>query len=159
MIPNSIQSGDIIKIIENEQNGSCGNGATACTDPKLNNGWSTITIDPNVNSQATDLSIARTIMHEVLHAYLLFETQFPSDCDLNCLLSKYIIKYGSNDLNPTHHNLFLETKFLNDIAFELQNFAVSMGYNPNTLGGDQFFKDMAWGGLTSTNVFNSLPSS
>jgi len=141
------------------QYGVCGNGATACTDPKLNNGWSTITIDPNVNSQATDLSIARTIMHEVLHAYLLFETQFPSDCDLNCLLTKYIIKYGSIDLNPTHHNLFVETKFLNDIALELQNFAVSMGYNPNTLGGDQFFKDMAWGGLTSTNVFKSLPSS
>lgn len=36
---------------------------------------------------------------------------------------------------------------------------MSLGYNPNTLGGAQFFKDMAWGGLTSTNVFNSLPSS
>ncbi|MCH7414831.1 hypothetical protein MM213_15125 [Belliella sp. R4-6] len=27
-----------------------------------------------------------------------------------------------------------------------------MGYNVNSLG-DQFFKDMAWGGLTQTEVF------
>ncbi|MCH7400182.1 hypothetical protein MM236_19470 [Belliella sp. DSM 107340] len=48
--------------------------------------------------------------------------------------------------------LFVETKFLNDIAIELRNYAASVGYNVNALG-NQFFKDMAWGGLTQTVVF------
>lgn len=48
--------------------------------------------------------------------------------------------------------LFVETKFLNDIATELKNYAADVGYNVNTLG-NQFFKDMAWGGLTQTEFF------
>jgi hypothetical protein len=55
-------------------------------------------------------------------------------------------------LNPTHHALFVETKFLNDIVLELKNYAASVGYNINTLG-DQFFRDMAWGALDQTDVF------
>ncbi|MCH7400179.1 hypothetical protein MM236_19455 [Belliella sp. DSM 107340] len=54
--------------------------------------------------------------------------------------------------------LFVETKFLNDIATELRNYAAGVGYNVNTLG-NQFFKDMAWGGLDETDVFEALPLS
>lgn len=32
------------------------------------------------------------------------------------------------------------------MTMDLINYAESVGYNVNTLG-DQFFKDMAWGGL------------
>jgi hypothetical protein len=140
------------------QYGTCPPGATACTSRNLQDGWATITISQSVNQNATDLSFARTILHETLHAYLLFEQQYPSDCDLNCLLTNYIAKYGGNDLNPSHHNLFVETKFLNDIAVELRNYAIGANYNVATLG-DQFFKDMAWGGLHQTNLFNSKPIS
>jgi hypothetical protein len=58
-------------------------------------------------------------------------------------------------LNDPHHNLFVETKFLNDISFELKNYAAGVGYNVQLLG-DQFFKDMAWGGLSKTEVFMKL---
>lgn len=43
---------------------------------------------------------------------------------------------------------------LGNIATELRNYASSVGYNVNTLG-DQFFKDMVWGGLTETDVFKN----
>lgn len=99
------------------------------------------------NQEKTGSMYARTILHETLHAYLLFEKQYPSDCDLNCLLTNYISKHGGNDLNPSHHALFVETKFLNDIEAELKNFAIGVNYNVNSLG-DQFFKDMAWGGTS-----------
>jgi hypothetical protein len=56
------------------------------------------------------------------------------------------------------HNLYVETKFLSDIATELRNYAAGVGYNVNALG-NQFFKDMAWGGLDRTDVFKSLPLS
>jgi hypothetical protein len=139
------------------QYGNCfpSTGAIACNNPSLNNGWATITINQTVNKYATDLSFAGTILHEILHSYLLFEESYPSDCDLNCLLNKYIVKYGSNNLNDPHHNLFVETKFLNDISFELKNYAAGVGYNVQLLG-DQFFKDMAWGGLSKTEVFMKL---
>ena len=135
------------------QYGNCnGTGATACTDPKIVNGFSNIYINQTITGNATDLSMARTIMHEMLHAYLLFERNYPSDCDLNSLLNEYINKYGGDNLNPSHHNLFVETKFLNDISIELKNYATSIGYNVNVLG-NQFFLDMAWGGLHTTDVF------
>ncbi|MGY6521820.1 MAG: hypothetical protein ACXIUD_08840 [Mongoliitalea sp.] len=136
------------------QYGTCPPGATACTSRNLQDGWATITISQSVNQQATDLSFARTILHETLHAYLLFEEQYPSDCDLNCLLNDYIAKYGKNDLNDPHHNLFVETKFLNDIEIELKNYAISQNYIISTLGSD-YFKDMAWGGLAETDVFKN----
>lgn len=140
------------------QYGTCPLGATACTSKNIQDGWATITISQSVNQNATDLSFARTMLHETLHAYLIFEQNYPSDCDLNCLLNNYISKYGGNNLNPAHHNLYVETKFLNDIATELRNYAAGAGYNVNTLG-DQFFKDMAWGGLHETNLFKAKPIS
>jgi hypothetical protein len=57
-------------------------------------------------------------------------------------------------LNLTHHALFVETEFVNDIATELRNYAASVGYNVGALG-DQFFMDMAWGGLHETTVFGT----
>jgi hypothetical protein len=140
------------------QYGTCAGfpDATACNGSRLSNGFAQITINKDVNIRATDLSLARTIMHEMLHSYLLFEENYPSDCDLNCLIGKYIYNYGGENLNPGHHALFVETKFLADIASELKNYAALVGYYVNAMG-EQFFKDMAWGGLHETNVFKSLP--
>lgn len=96
-------------------------------------------------------------MHEMLHAYLIFEANYPNDCDLNKLFNSYLIR---NNIpfhnNNSHHAIFAETKFLNDIATELSFFASSIGYNMTTIGS-QYFKDMAWGGLQFTDVFKNLP--
>lgn len=110
-----------------------------------------------MNQNATNFSFARTILHETLHAYLLFEQNYPSDCDLNCLLIRYIAEHGPNP-NDINHNLYVETKFLNDISIELKNYATGLDYNVNALG-DQYFKEMAWGGLHETNLFKSKPLS
>ncbi|SMP27054.1 hypothetical protein [Algoriphagus winogradskyi] len=135
------------------QYGNCGT-ATACTSPQITNNYAIVSYNQSVISNATDLSMARSTMHEVLHAYLVYELEYPNDCDLNCLLNDYIAIYGGEDLNPVHHNLFVETKFLNDIAVELKNYASSVGYNVGVIG-DQYFKDMAWGGLHDTDVFKN----
>lgn len=137
--------------------GICSNPlANACTAPQISNGFAIVTLNQDNLANATDLSIARTIMHEMLHAYLIFEAEYPSDCDLNNLLNEYMKKNGIQILTQNdHHRLFVETKFLNDIEVELKNFAASVGYNVETLG-TQYFKDMAWGGLQFTDVFKNL---
>jgi hypothetical protein len=142
------------------QYGTCTNPlATACTAPLISNGFAIVTLNSTNLSNATDLSIARTIMHEMLHAYLIFEAKYPTNCDLNHLLNEYMQKNGNTIITPNdHHRLFVETKFLNDVANELQSFAASIGYNVATLGS-QYFKDMAWGGLQNTDIFKSFPQS
>jgi hypothetical protein len=133
------------------QYGVCGNpNANACTSPNLDNGWATITINSSNLKNSSDLSFARTILHETLHAYFLFEALYPSNCDLECLLNNYLIRYNSTSHNNmTHHALFTETKFLNDISVELKNYGQSKGYSFT----DQFYNDLSWGGLTRTEVF------
>ncbi|WP_194974227.1 hypothetical protein [Aquiflexum lacus] len=133
------------------QYGVCGNpNANACTSPNLDNGWATITINSSNLKNSSDLSFARTILHETLHAYFLFEALYPSNCDLQCLLNNYLIRYNSTSHNNmTHHALFTETKFLNDISVELKNYGQSKGYSFT----DQFYNDLSWGGLTRTEVF------
>lgn len=142
--------------------GDCPNSAAGCTQPFLVNNEAKITLNKSILSRASDLSIGRTILHEILHAYFLFLEDFPSaNQDLNSLLNYYISKYnvsGNINYNPIHHNLFVENMFLNDIAVELRYFAESLGYPSSVLDNNDFFMDMAWAGLTDTDVYNSLSS-
>jgi len=41
---------------------------------------------------------------------------------------------------------------MKNMTMELRNYAASKNYNVNALG-NQFFLDMAWGGLSDTDVF------
>ncbi|MCH7403710.1 hypothetical protein ACFOUP_03700 [Belliella kenyensis] len=136
--------------------------ATAWTHPQIQNNAAVINIHQGNNAGATDLSIARTIMHEMLHAYLLFIEKFPqSDRSLNGLLNAYLDKYnvsGNVNYNAAHHNLFVEGAFINDIAEELKTFASSLNYPQSLLNDEQFFKDMAWGGLQDTDVYQQMTS-
>ncbi|WP_144607269.1 SprT family zinc-dependent metalloprotease [Algoriphagus algorifonticola] len=142
------------------QYGNCPNSSAGCTSPLLINNEAVINLNKSIISNSTDLSIARTVLHEMLHAYFLFLEDFPTENqDLNTLLNYYIAKYNipSNiNYNPIHHNLFVENMFLNDIALELRNFAEGLGYPTSVLSNNEFFIDMAWAGLTDTDVFNKL---
>ncbi|UJP66441.1 hypothetical protein [Mongoliitalea daihaiensis] len=135
--------------------------ATAWTDRVLQNNFAMIYIHEGNNLGATELSLARTVMHEMLQAYLLFIEKFPqTDRSLNGSLNAYIEKYnvpGNKDYNAAHHNLFVEGAFINDIAEELKNFATALGYT-SLINDAQFFKDMAWGGLHTTDVYKKMSS-
>lgn len=140
--------------------GDCPNLAAGCTSPVLINNEARITLNKSIIQNSTDLSIGRTVLHEMLHAYFLFIEDFPlANQDLNTLLNLYISKYnipGNINYNPIHHNLFVENMFLNNIAVELKHFAESLGYPSSILNDNQFFLDMAWAGLTDTDVYKNL---
>ncbi|MDN3203059.1 hypothetical protein [Algoriphagus sediminis] len=139
---------------------NCGVGVPGCTNPFISNNQANITLNSSVISGSSDLFIAKTVLHEILHAYFLFIEQYPLvDQDLNALLNYYITKYnvpGSIDYNPIHHNLFIENRFVSHIATSLKDFASSLGYPSSLLSNDQFFKDLAWSGFSGTDVYEKL---
>lgn len=75
--------------------GDCPNQAAGCTSPFLINNEARITLNKSIIQNSTNLSIGRTVLHEMLHAYFLFLEDFPStNQDLNTLLNLYINKYN-----------------------------------------------------------------
>ena len=125
-----------------------------------------ITCTININfresylNTATDLSIARTTIHETLHAVLvymyesgLFETNGVTDpdyVDLTEAYADYLISNNPTLINTTQHELIAD--FVDDIATSLSIYGNNHGYNQSF----SFYKKLAWGGLTTTETFQSL---
>jgi len=126
------------------QNGFVSNGANAIT--QRINGINVITLNNDYLAKATSLSIARTIIHETVHAYLL-ENTYNMDLRYNHttfdLLLRYFEKYDQN-WNDTHHAAMGD--FILGMAVSLYNWDKNFGPTGGTLGFDYYFK-MAFGGL------------
>jgi len=112
--------------------------------------------DSNKYIDATDISIARTILHESVHAFLV--TIFAWDpLQANVTYSTMVQDWQKRrrpDLNDIQHDEMVRT-FVNDIADALQEYGLKKGYNNSR----QFYEDMAWGGLEGTRAFSKLPFS
>ncbi len=116
-------------------------------------------IDIDYLNEATDVAIARTLMHEAIHAYI----------------QSYLVHIGQN--NPelalmTFNELFQEfrnEKFggienIEQYQHEemARNYVDTISSALKELFGsrfsDQFYEDLAWGGLLETDNFNNLDS-
>ena len=65
----------------------------------------------------------------------------------------------SSTLNGAHHDQFV-VDFVNRISTSLKEYGNSKGYSfPSNLARDQYYLDLAWGGLTETAAFLGLPPS
>lgn len=115
----------------------------------------TTTFDTNKFSHATDLSVARTILHESIHAYIgayfiadpnLFRASYPD------LIMAYAIQtnISANDLQ--HDDMV--KNWVRNIASSLEEYGKAKGYN---LSSD-YYNAMAWGGLEGTRAFQNLPN-
>ncbi|WP_131537141.1 hypothetical protein [Pedobacter nototheniae] len=108
-------------------------------------GTVTTTFDSGKFNDASDLSVARTMMHESIHAYLIafFKT------DQQSFITTYpemVNEWGTyQNWNETHHSQFVKT-FVSDLGIALQGYGIGRGYDFS----DQFYQDLAWGGLTHT---------
>jgi len=58
----------------------------------------------------------------------------------------------NNDPNDTHQHVFTMSNIVSQIELALKEYGVSKGYNLP----DQFYQDMAWGGLQGTAIYNRL---
>lgn len=136
------------------KDGSLVGGQNAFTSQAYNRvtGTVTTTFDGSKFISSTDLSVARTILHESVHANLVayFNTDplaaSKSYPDLVNDWAKGI--YG--DQNANQHAEFVRN-FVNEIAMALEEYGTINGYNLTP----QFYQDLAWGGLTHTGKYDT----
>lgn len=118
----------------------------------------TTTFDRYKFTEASDLAIMRTLIHEGAHAYLV--SYFKLD-PLNATkeYAAMVDAYGvSNNQEAVHHAQFV-TSFVNQIAGALQAYGDRQGYTfSSSWEKAQFYEDLSWGGLTETKVFKDLPA-
>lgn len=133
---------------------SLGQNVTASTEPSIQPGNIALTtINSDYTSISTDLSIAKTLIHECFHAYLTSIYRYQNyDMSYINLLNKYIAQFGYN-ANVIHHYLFTKDNIVSQISLALKEYGLSKGYNLP----QQFYDDMAWGGLYGTDVYQDLP--
>ena len=121
--------------------------AQTSTAFNFSTGTVTTTFDTNKFSFSTDLSVARTILHEAVHAYVVAATYNSlTPAERQQLL-------GPNWINAYINNghSFMASDYVSDIAQALQEYGQSQGYSLGT----QFYTDLAWGGLTHYDSNNT----
>lgn len=96
-------------------------------------------------STATRLSAARSMIHESIHAYLVFHQRLNPARDVHELVNSYAETngYPPNESGIIHHNFMAQ--FVNSSAYNLQLWDKNHGTGGNL--GWQYYHDMAWGGL------------
>jgi hypothetical protein len=112
----------------------------------------------NYSSRPTDLSVATTMAHEVIHGYLISLLEEKKACgasgicDFPTIYDAYVQQQISKNPNLTvdeHHEL-IANKYVNTIAATIQEFHTGQSVTYPL----QVYLDLAWGGLTGTYVFN-----
>lgn len=130
------------------------NGQTSAYDRTYN--VVSTTFDASKFQNANDLSVARTMLHESIHAYLVAyfaNTPAYASAGYPDLLAAYAADASNNPNNPQHNTM--ANGWLIDLAWALEQYGINKGYNLPS----QYYSDMAWGGLTTTPAFQALSQS
>jgi len=170
---NNLQNGSIPKIIRLFSGNAPGYnwklvdgvlpaGTNGRTDGNYNGGIQGVvtTFDSQKYTAASDLAIARTIMHESVHAFLVdyFHTNTLMAQATYPELVQQWINTKNPSLNDIQHDDMVNT-FIGQIASSLAEYGDQQGYTFSTnTEKTQFYNDLAWGGLTNTNAFNNFPT-
>ncbi|PCE63117.1 hypothetical protein [Sediminicola luteus] len=119
------------------------------TSSVLSGGYATTTFDSKKFANATDLSVARTILHESVHAFLVIEFR-NSPQAFSKSYPELIKEYNrtKKNFNDLQHEEFTR-KHVGLIGGALEAFGKLKGYNVPR----QYYDDLAWGGLTGTKAF------
>lgn len=107
----------------------------------------------------TDLSVATTMAHEIIHAYLislLNEENKTVNDDFPTVYEAYVKQESTKDPNvlPDAHHELIANKYVYAIAATIQEFHTGQSVPADF--PHQIYLDMAWGGLTETEAFNKI---
>ncbi|WP_335967008.1 hypothetical protein [Galbibacter sp. PAP.153] len=139
----------LVKEAGTDSNGAAKNAQTL-RESDGNGGFiMTITIDDDYIKNATKLALARTIIHESLHAYLGYVLQNNYTSNTASLLHTYYSKYGNG--NIAEHTF-------------MSQYVEALGYSlaawDNHKQSQEYYNNLAWsGGLLSTDAYNKLSGS
>lgn len=161
---NVFGANDKVNLIFKTTSSISANGNTTSTsiyNPLRHSCEITVTFRESYLQNATDLSIARTAIHESLHAYLVFmfeenllydESGTPIS-GFEKLTEAYIKYLGGlpSNLGTAHHEIM--SNLVSDMATSLSSYAVENGYS----NSHNFYKKLCWSGdLINTPTFQSL---
>ncbi len=105
-------------------------------------------IDMDKLIYATELSIARTIIHEMVHAHLLLSFKY-NNVKASLEYPGIVRAWAATltpDYNAIQHQEMAES-FVDDIALALKEY----NYNENRFTDNSVYTDLAWGGLDFEN--------
>ncbi len=110
-------------------------------------------IDSIYTTKATKISIARTILHEMLHAYMLSHIDDVKDGNISDVLSfptlwqklRSINAIPGSSLSAQHDQM--AQKFIEPLKEALKE------WHKNDKRSDEYYEDMAWGALIDTDTF------
>lgn len=127
----------------------------------LNERYTNGVLEGEINSPPTTLSLATTLTHEIIHAYLLsvvdeYKVLGTSKiCDFPTIYDAYItqkIPAGSSQAKVDAQHELIATKYVNSIASSIQEFET--GFPVVSGFPNQVYLDIAWAGLEGTYIFN-----
>nr|WP_162988728.1 hypothetical protein [Pedobacter schmidteae] len=118
-----------------------------------------ISFNKNYLNEATDLAIARTMIHELMHAYFtygLFNITDPGYAQF-VKANDLLFKEGgdpADDQNDAQHEQ-IATKYVEGLARMLELYASTNGITSpdSSLTLAEYCKDLAWGGLSATKAY------
>ncbi|HJR99930.1 MAG TPA: hypothetical protein VJ780_03245 [Flavobacterium sp.] len=113
-------------------------------------------------NRPTNLSIANTIAHEIIHAYLISITkayQYHNEQELLnieiiCDAYEEYLKNHNPEILPNAHHEYIADKYVNSIAATIKEFHTGSSSYSSTGLADQVYRDLAWAGLFDTTIFN-----
>jgi hypothetical protein len=111
-----------------------------------------ITLNTSYVSNATDLALARTIIHESLHAYISFIYHTRVFSNLRQSLD-YLLSQNGDNQNVAEHILMTQN-FVNGIANSIES------WDASSLTDSNYYSYISWsGGMFGTPAFNDLTDS
>jgi hypothetical protein len=148
-------SGEVPGYSWNVTEGTNAGGNPGATDDAVLNGSVTTTFDSTTLQRYTDLAVARTMIHEAVHAYLV--SYFSNDYtefgkDYPTLLNDYFNKKYPDDSQAQHEEMGRD--FVSQIGAALKQYGEANGYTLD----DQVYNDIAWGGLYGSAYGGSATS-
>ena len=126
---------------------SAGHQINAQADPYLD-GWK-IVLDTDLLSDATQLSIAKTVIHESVHAWIGYNLKENRTSDLVANLNLIYQKFKDQDqyFNLTQHEF---------MGQYVSVFAHSLAAFDNHRFSIDYYQSLSWGGLETSSAYSQL---
>ncbi|WP_157812155.1 hypothetical protein [Polaribacter sp. ALD11] len=165
----AIQSGKAIEDIVNQFAGENADFnwtlETTNTTDAANTDWDNQTasnyltkLNTSYVNSATKLSIARTIIHEAIHAYILSYIDIAKNGDPELSLKTFpelwndlVAKKYGNPNTPSAWNKYQHEEMARNYITSISNALSVWDNNSNT---SLYYTDLAWGGLYGTEIYN-----
>ncbi|MBR9856043.1 MAG: hypothetical protein GYB37_15985, partial [Algicola sp.] len=135
---------------------SNGQPRNAFTQKTIGKSEWTINLDDDYVGNATQLAIARTVIHESVHAFLGYTLNVNPNSDLSTKIREYYNNLGAQQtlssgvkINLTEHEF---------IGQYVQGMAKSLSVWDNGRQSQNYYEKLAWAGLETSSAYQAQPN-